>query len=173
METINFYKIADPYGDFSNFSKHPITLKGKVWLTTEHYFQAQKFAGTEHEEAVRLCKGPRAAAEMGRRRNLPLRKDWEQVKEDIMEEALIAKITQYPDIIKLLISTGDAQIVEHTENDNYWADGGDGSGKNRLGVIWMKIRDDLNKKLKEDSIPKPTEEEKNKAMEDFFEANEK
>ena len=143
MEKINFYKIRDPYGDFSNFSKHPITLKGKEWKTTEHYFQAQKFAGTEHEEQVRLTPGPRAAAEMGRDRNRPLRTDWESVKESVMKDALLAKIDQYPTIKELLISTGDAEIVEHTENDNYWADGGDGSGKNRLGVIWMEIRKEL------------------------------
>jgi len=144
MNKILFYKLADPYGDFSNFSKHPITLKDKVWKTTEHYFQAQKFAGTEHEEEVRLCKGPWSAAEMGRRRDLPLRKDWEEVKEAIMKEALMAKIAQYPQIKDLLLSTGDDEIVEHTSNDNYWADGGDGSGKNRLGVLWMEIRKTLN-----------------------------
>jgi len=143
MNKILFYKIKEPYGEFSNFSPHPITVNGKIYSTTESYFQAQKFAGTEHEEAVRLCKGPRAAAEMGRRRDLPLRADWEQVKEEIMREALWAKIEQYPRIKDLLLSTGDNELVEHTANDSYWADGGDGSGKNRLGVIWMKIRADL------------------------------
>lgn len=147
MSKILFYKINDPYGDFSNFSRHPITLKDKTWKTTEHYFQAQKFAGTKHEEEVRLCKGPWSAAEMGRRRDLPLRKDWEEVKEGIMKEALMAKITQYPHIKDLLLSTGDDELVEHTVNDNYWADGGDGSGKNRLGVIWMEIRTELSKQI--------------------------
>ena len=51
---IEFYKTKDPYGEFSNFSHHPIVVNGKAWPTTEHYFQAQKFAGTEHEEDVRL-----------------------------------------------------------------------------------------------------------------------
>jgi predicted NAD-dependent protein-ADP-ribosyltransferase YbiA (DUF1768 family) len=37
-------------------------------------------------------------------------------------------------------------IIEHTKNDNYWADGGDGSGKNMLGKILMEIRDELTKK---------------------------
>lgn len=143
MEKIEFYKIADAYGDFSNFSKHPIVLKGKEWKTTEHYFQAQKFAGTEYEEEVRLCKGPFSAAQMGRRRDLPLRKDWENVKESIMMEALVAKVDQYPEIGRLLLSTGDKEIVEHTANDSYWADGGDGSGKNRLGVLWMLLREEL------------------------------
>ena len=145
---IEFYKTKDPYGEFSNFSHHPIVVNGKAWPTTEHYFQAQKFAGTEHEEAVRLTAGPRAAAEMGRDKNLPLRTDWELVKESIMKDALIAKIEQYPKIKDLLLSTGDAEIVEHSVNDRYWADGGDGSGKNRLGVIWMEIREELQDEKK-------------------------
>ncbi len=140
---IEFYRIAEPYGDFSNFSRHPIVLKGKVWPTTEHYFQSQKFAGTEHEEDVRLAKGPRAAAEIGRDRNRPSRVDLEQVKESIMKDALLAKIAQYPKIKELLLSTGDAEIVEHSFKDRYWADGGDGSGKNRLGILWMEIRKEL------------------------------
>ena len=145
---IEFYKTADPYGVFSNFSHHPIILKGKAWPTTEHYFQAQKYDVTEHEENVRLTAGPIAAAAMGRDRNLPLRKDWEQVKENVMKEVLLAKIDQYPKIKELLLSTDDNEIIEHTENDNYWADGGDGSGKNRLGVIWMEIRKELRKNIK-------------------------
>jgi hypothetical protein len=62
---------------------------------------------------------------------------------------LLAKIAQYPPIEKLLLSTGDATIVEHTVNDSYWADGGDGSGKNRLGVLWMEIREELKAIKKE------------------------
>lgn len=140
---IEFYKTKDAYGEFSNFSSHPIIINGKAYITTETYFQAQKFAGTEHEENVRLTAGPRAAAEMGRDRNLPLRADWELVKESIMKDALMAKVKQYPKIKELLLSTGDAEIVEHSVNDRYWADGSDGSGKNRLGVIWMEIRKEL------------------------------
>lgn len=60
-----------------------------------------------------------------------------------MEEALVAKIIQHPQIKELLLSTGDEVIVEHTVNDSYWGDGGDGSGKNRLGFLWMEIRKEL------------------------------
>jgi predicted NAD-dependent protein-ADP-ribosyltransferase YbiA (DUF1768 family) len=56
--TINFYKVSDPFGEFSNFAGFPFKLNGVVWPTAEHYFQAQKFAGTEHEEAVRLIASP-------------------------------------------------------------------------------------------------------------------
>src|SRR4051794_13335214 len=56
MDVIRFYSVGDDFGCFSNFSPHTITLKGKTWRTSEHYFQAQKFAGTPGEEEVRLAK---------------------------------------------------------------------------------------------------------------------
>ena len=143
MNQILFYRQNDPHGEFSNFSAHPFKLKGKVWPTSEHYFQAQKFAGTEHEEAVRNAKTPSAAAKLGRSRSLPLRADWEVVKEDVMRDALRAKFDQHPKLKLLLISTGDAELIEHTRNDSYWADGGDGTGKNRLGILLMELRAEL------------------------------
>src|SRR5437764_1359034 len=127
MNRILFYRVNEPYGEFSNFAPYPIELKGKVWPTSEHYFQAQKFAGTEHEEAVRLANSPMVAARIGRSRKRTLRVDWETTKDDIMREALRAKFTQHPALRSLLLATGDAQLVEHTTNDRYWADGGDGT----------------------------------------------
>ena len=116
-KVINFYSTAGEYGCFSNFSKHSVFLKERRWPTSEHYFQAQKFAGTEHEEAVRRCKTAREAANMGRSRKLPLRRDWESVKDQIMLEALRAKFTQHEELKETLLGTGDALLVEHTENN--------------------------------------------------------
>ncbi len=140
---IEFYSTSGEYGCFSNFSRHSIYLKKKRWPTTEHYFQAQKFAGTEHEEQVRRCKTPSEAASMGRSRKLPLRRDWESVKDREMLEAVRAKFTQHEDLKTILLGTGDAKLIEHTERDSYWGDGGDGSGKNRLGQLLMQVRAEL------------------------------
>jgi ribA/ribD-fused uncharacterized protein len=143
MRVIQFYSVSGEYGSFSNFSPHPVLLKGKTWPTSEHYFQAQKFAGTPDEEEVRRAKSPMIAARMGRSRKRPLRKDWESVKDAVMYEAVLAKFTQHADLRNLLLATADATIVEHTENDAYWGDGGDGRGKNRLGQTLMRVREDL------------------------------
>ena len=140
---IEFYSTTGEYGCFSNFSRHSIFLKKKRWPTSEHYFQAQKFAGTEYEEKVRVSKTPAIAADMGRSRKLPLRRDWESVKDREMLEAVRAKFTQHDDLRDILLGTGDAKLVEHTVNDSYWGDGGDGSGKNRLGQILMQVRSEL------------------------------
>ena len=143
MDVINFYSVNAEYGGFSNFSPHPITLKGKTWPTSEHYFQAQKFAGTPREEEIRLAKSPMIAARLGRSRRHRLRPDWERVKDEVMRRAVLAKFLRHDDLRAVLLSTGDAEIVEHTANDSYWGDGGDGSGRNRLGEILMSVRAEL------------------------------
>ena len=53
------------------------------------------------------------------------------------------KFNQHPEIAKGLLATGDAILIEHTRNDAYWADGGDGSGMNKLGLLLMQVRDEL------------------------------
>ena len=149
MTVINFYSTKDQYGCFSNFSRHPFELDGKQWLTTEHYFQAQKFPGNEaYQEKIRLENSPMVATRLGRSRAQPIRADWEQVKDELMKTALLAKFTQNKDILAILLSTGDAQLVEHTKNDRYWGDGGDGSGKNKLGLLLMEVREELRQEPK-------------------------
>ena len=141
--TIHFYATGDAYGEFSNFAAFPIRVDGVTWPTSEHYFQGQKFAGTEHAEAIRTTRSPMIAARMGRDRKRPLRADWEAVKDDVMLAALRAKFSQHPRLASLLLATGDAVLVEHTTNDSYWADGGDGTGKNMLGLLLMQVRTEL------------------------------
>lgn len=142
-QAIYFYSVHAPHGSFSNFSAHGISLKGVWWPTTEHFFQAQKFAGTPHEEAIRLAKTPKQAAEMGRDRRRPLRADWEQVKDDIMRAAVREKFRTHAGLREELLATGDAEIVENAPGDYYWGCGADGSGKNMLGKILMEIREEL------------------------------
>lgn len=138
-----FYGTRDTYGAFSNFARYPIRLRGKVWPTTEHYFQAQKFAGTAYEGVILHAASPTIAARLGRSREHPLRADWEVVKDGIMLDALRAKFTQHAELRELLLETGNALLVEHTANDRYWGDGGDGSGKNMLGALLMRVRQEL------------------------------
>ncbi len=142
---IRFYSVTDAYGEFSNFAAYPIVLDGKKWPTSEHYFQAQKFEDASVREHVRAARTPMIAAQRGRDRSKKLRKDWDRARDAVMEKALIAKFTQHEDLRALLLGTGDAPLIEHTANDDYWGDGGDGSGANRLGMLLMKVRHSLSK----------------------------
>ncbi len=143
--TVYFYNTQGEYGSFSNFSRHGFQLDGEYWPTTEHYFQAQKFPETEHCEQIRQAKTPKDAAKMGRERSRPLRKDWEQVKDDIMRKAVLCKFETHGDIREILLATGDEEIVENAPGDYYWGCGKDGSGKNMLGQILMEVREILRK----------------------------
>ncbi len=143
-QLIHFYRVSDPFGEFSNFAPYPIEVGGITWPTSEHYFQGQKFAGTHHADEIRAVLSPTVAAQMGRDRHRPLRTDWEQVKDDVMRSALFAKFTQHEKLRRLLIGTGDAELVEHAKSDSYWGDGGDGSGKNALGKLLMELRQVLS-----------------------------
>ena len=140
---IHFYRTRDPYGEFSNFARYPIEIDGKRWPTSEHYFQAQKFAGSEHEEAIRRVGSAMIAARMGRDRKKPMRPDWEVVKDDLMRRAVRAKFQQHPELRDLLLATGNAVIIERTAKDSYWGDGGGGSGENMLGRVLMEVRKEL------------------------------
>ncbi|XP_065912115.1 uncharacterized protein [Dysidea avara] len=142
---IHFYNRDDPYYEFTNFATYPVKIDDKVWPTTEHYFQAQKFIGTPYVEYIRTLPAPRLAFDFSRKPEVShwRRNDWEQVKEKVMEKALWAKFTQHSELHKMLLDTGGRRLVEHTSNDRYWGDGGDGSGKNRLGNLLMDVRQKL------------------------------
>ncbi len=140
---ILFYSTKEPYGEFSNFAAFPIEMDGLVWPTTEHFFQAQKFTDNSYQEKIRKTPSPMIAARLGRSRKVPLRPDWDKVRDGIMYKAVQAKFAQHADLQTLLLSTGARKLVEHTTNDSYWGDGGDGSGKNMLGQLIMRVRTEL------------------------------
>ena len=144
-EKIKFYGKFEPYYEFTNFYYAPITVDGKRWRTSEHYFQAQKFVGTPYLEKVRKAFSAREAFQLSRDPKVSrwCRTDWENVKEDVMRKALYCKFTQHPDLRRKLLETADKELIEHTSNDSYWGDGGDGSGLNRLGMLLMKVREEL------------------------------
>ena len=95
------------------------------------------------QEKIRQIASPMDAAIEGRDRQNSLRPDWEEVKDEVMLQALRMKFSQNPEIGKELLATGDTILIEHTRNDDYWADGGDGSGKNKLGLLLMQVREEL------------------------------
>lgn len=145
-EVIHFYSVRSEFGELSNFAPYAVFLAGKRWPTSEHYFQAQKFVDAAEREEIRRARTPGKAAEMGRDRKRKLRRDWEGVKVGIMREVVEAKFRQHEELRALLLATGDAELVEHTANDAFWGDGGDGSGRNQLGRILMDVRTALRER---------------------------
>lgn len=64
-------------------------------------------------------------------------------KDAVMEELFRAKIQQHPDIPIILKESGDRDLLKVYETDYYWGTGKDGSGQNKMGKLWMKLRAEL------------------------------
>ncbi len=141
---IHFYHSDQPWGELSNFSRHAVYLRGRVWATVEHFYQAQKFEREDLAERVRQCQSPMLAKlvadELSPRHR---RAGWPDMKEEAMLEGLRAKFRQHPDLAARLVESSPRHLAEHTAKDDYWGDGGDGSGLNRLGELLMQVRDEL------------------------------
>ena len=86
---------------------------------------------------------PDAAKRLAWASDAGLRADWDTVRDAVMLAALRTKFTQHAELHVRLLATGDTYLVEHTAKDAYWGDGGDGSGRNRLGVLLQQVRTEL------------------------------
>jgi len=108
----------------------------------EHYFQAQKFHDRDYQEKIRKAKSPRQAKALGQTRKIKIRDDWEDIKENVMLNALRKKF-QSPEIQQKLLSTGKRELIENSPYYKYWGCGRDGRGKNRFGRLLMQVREEL------------------------------
>ncbi len=127
------------YYFLSNFYNAEIIYKNKHYQNNEAAFQAMKCP--ERADDFRYLTGAEAKR-LGR--HVLLRSDWESVKEKIMYEICLAKFTQNPELKTKLLKTGDCELIEgNAWNDTYWGVC-NGYGKNKLGKILMKIRNEVN-----------------------------
>lgn len=146
--TIYFYKEHGPLGYLASYSNHGFYIDGIFYKTVEHYYQSQKFLDLEIRTKIINASTPKEASNMGRDKTLPLRQDWEKLKNAFMYVGVYEKFKQNKDIQKLLLETNDSDIVEETTKENYWGCGPLKDGKNIFGQILCKVRNEL--KLEED-----------------------
>ena len=126
------------YFFLSNFYPAPVTYNGLSFLNSEAAFQSAKCP----ELKEKFCNlNPSEAKKLGRQVNL--REDWDDVKDEVMYDVCMAKFSQNPDLAFRLVSTGDSYLIEgNTWGDKIWGEC-DGVGENRLGKILMRIRSQL------------------------------
>jgi len=127
------------YRFLSNFYKWAVVFEGIIYPSVECAFQAAKT--TDVDLRIDFVEMTSAQAKHAGRR-LKLRADWEQVKLGIMEQLLVSKFYAKP-MCQKLMATGNQQLVEGNDwRDTYWGVC-DGVGENHLGLLLMKVRDQL------------------------------
>jgi ribA/ribD-fused uncharacterized protein len=145
-------RIDDFRGDYyflSNFAPAQVALDGMQFPTVEHAYQAAKTLDPQERQRILEASTPDLARKMGRK--LTQRPDWPEVKVKVMQDLVSQKFNGHPDLVKLLLATGDAELVEeNTWHDNFWGDCRCSkcaavAGQNRLGLILMEVRQRLGR----------------------------
>ncbi len=132
---------------FDNFAPFQVEWRGKLYPTAEHAYQAAHFFETAPDlaEEVRLQRSPRLASDLANCHKEADDPDWREKRLKIMEEICRTKLEQHQLVWDTLIKTGDKTIVEMNYNDDFWGWGADKKGRNELGKIWMRLRDEIKK----------------------------
>ena len=144
---IKFLSKIKKWKDFSNLAPYPIKLDGTLWKSSEHYYQFKKFEKTDPQFAQKIKNAPtpKDAKKLSmKNNNVPA--NWNDVKVKVLKVAVRKKFESYPQLKKLLLSTGNEELIEANPDDYFWGEGEDGSGKNIMGQILMEIREHLANK---------------------------
>lgn len=170
QDVVVFYnEINNQYKYFGSFYEASFKYKDAKWKSAEHAYSAMKFyylSGKEldgklfkHCEQIAKASNGLEARKLGKDRTLPIRYDWNsqgtqmKVKDEFMYDIVYAKVSQNSQILKLLLETGDKEIVNGS-NEPYWGrTKSDKTGYprdgNQLGRIYMMVRSELQKSQKE------------------------
>lgn len=136
------------YAFLSNFYFSPMIIRDVVYTTNEHFFQAMKTLDPRERQGIILAPTPGEAKRLGRK--VSLRKDWEDIKEEVMLIGLRHKFSN-PDLRRKLLATGNEELIEGNHwCDNFWGvchclKCQDKVGQNNLGKLLMELREEIKK----------------------------
>lgn len=140
-------QFTDKYKWLSNFAPYDNLLEYEniSYATVEHFYVAMKTKDFDARKKIAATRNPGNVKRIGRQ--LVLRNDWDKIKENVMRHGLNHKFSKNnPRYRKLLIDTGD----KHIQEGNYWGDTywgvslQSGKGQNKLGLMLMFIRNNIN-----------------------------
>lgn len=147
-KVVYFHKTREEYGELSNFAfNFPITVNGNRFETSEALYQACKFPNNpEVQLDIIRADSPYEAKRLAKANNYLIREDWNYIKDYVMIWVCCIKVFQNSAILNpLLQNTGDKEIVEVSNFDDYWGavvrkEDYHYIGKNVLGNIYTKMK---------------------------------
>lgn len=124
----NFYPCVIQYGRFT-------------FQSSECAYMSAKREDVEWKE---FCESNPPAVVKKKSRTIKLRADWDRIKIQVMFDVLRLKFA-IPELRDKLLATGDQQLIEgNTWGDTFYGvDVRTGIGRNFLGRILMKIREEI------------------------------
>eukprot|EP00927_Polykrikos_kofoidii_P031642 TRINITY_DN27181_c0_g1_i1.p1 TRINITY_DN27181_c0_g1~~TRINITY_DN27181_c0_g1_i1.p1 ORF type:complete len:670 (+),score=63.20 TRINITY_DN27181_c0_g1_i1:85-2010(+) len=141
IETFN-----GPHKWLSNFSWSTVDFEGERYPSVEHAFQAAKLKTNGERRSRGFTRADLTFGEAKRLgRQVPLRDDWREIREDVMYACLESKFAD-PVLRSKLLATGDRKLIDgHSGSpDLIWGYHiPSQAGENRLGKLLMDLRSHL------------------------------
>jgi ribA/ribD-fused uncharacterized protein len=160
--TVFFWKPDAPNGHFSQWFMSPFELDGVQYCCAIQAVMAEKarmFKDTDMETKIMKSRSPKTMRYHGRRvRNFDETR-WSREREALAVRVNMAKFSQSPRLLELLLETGRGRIVYASPSDKVWGIGmkethdnalflGNWRGQNLLGKALQTVR----QKLRDDSL---------------------
>lgn len=141
---IYFYDRNKPYYEFTNFAPYTVKLEVEgvnyIFPTSEHAYQAMKFQDNPSLiKQIISDPNPRSAFDFAHVHNKQILPHFFEGRIHLMTWILYHKFEQHASLKKLLLSTGNAKLIEDSPSDSFWGIG-NGTGENNLGKVLMDIR---------------------------------
>lgn len=133
----------DEFYPLSNFAAFTVEAFGRVWPTGEHAYQAQSFLPGAIQESIATAGSAHEARVIGQLHKGERRSDWATYKLEVMETVFRAKLVQHPYVQEKLLASVGREIIKNVPDDSFWGWGADQKGENRMGKLWMSLRDEL------------------------------
>ncbi len=166
MTIIGFHKPDEEYGVFSNWYPAGFEFADRKYCCVEQYMMSRKvllarrfdlndlIMGTEDPEEIKNYAGPKYFGNYG-----TIRKVWENTRYDAVKFAVRQKCIQNPEVMSILLGTGDALLAECAGRDTAWGIGinlhdhkwknaQNWRGDNLLGRILMELREEFRAEIK-------------------------
>ena len=130
---------------FSNFSSFQVEWMGYLWPTSEHAYQAARFfdSSPEYVQKIKDSRSAHEAFEIAQGNKQYQRDNWEAIKTEVMLEICRHKLQQNRYVWHKLQLTNNEHLVEDSPVDSFWGWGSDRQGRNELGKVWMKLREEV------------------------------
>lgn len=153
-EMVFFYE--QDFYVLSNFSAFRIQWRGRDFDTSEAAYHWERFATGQEgispgagsmawriADQIRFAPSAHEAFKLAQENKSLQRRDWDQIKVQVMSDILYAKAKQHEYVKRKLLETGTRELVENSWRDDFWGWGPHKTGQNMLGKCWMGVRSNI------------------------------
>jgi ribA/ribD-fused uncharacterized protein len=145
--TIKFYRSVGKYGFLSCLYKKPIIFEEREFPSGEHAYQFGKMVDEDTREWAMNAPKPHLLSILAHGLfSWDIVPNWSKIKVNRMYNVLKVKFSDN-ELKNKLIDTGDSILIENSKSDAFWGVGKNGKGKNKLGVLLMKVREEIRKEV--------------------------